>query len=185
MDTVTAVKKLIIENITDKYTEQIESLLTMAQTNLVTDHTTCKKAIDLYIQAKKIESLIETTRKLIKSPYLEVINFIDTSAQKTTKELTKIQEALQEQIDSFCLNNDENIISALGTATIKNKTTWVIHSHTELPPEVISARHEQIRRAIAPKIHDMLKAGATKIPGIMVSEDEIVQITTNRKAMEG
>jgi len=185
MKAITAIKGLIKESIIDKYNKQIEILFEEAQNSKITDHATCKKAIDLYIQAKKIESLIETTRKLLRNPYLEIVNFTDSVAQNELKPLATIQSHLQSQIDDFCLENDENVTSTLGTAKIKNKTTWMIHNHTQLPTEIIDARYEQIKKAIAPKIHDMVKAGVTIIPGIMMSKDETVQITTNKKTIEG
>ena len=122
MKAITAIKGLIKESIIDKYNKQIEILFEEAQNSKITDHATCKKAIDLYIQAKKIESLIETTRKLLRNPYLEIVNFTDSVAQNELKPLATIQSHLQSQIDDFCLENDENVTSTLGTAKIKNKT---------------------------------------------------------------
>lgn len=145
------------------------------ETFVVTCEDTAKQALSYSLQARKLKSRIEESRKEIVRPHIDFQKAVMKFAKDFNDKLDSIETRLHIKVADWMKSQKENPFTYVdeievedGKISIKKSWDFEIDDPTIVPPAFLKPDEDSIKKAIA--------SGVRKIPGVRIFSYETTSL---------
>lgn len=145
------------------------------ETFVVTCEDTAKQALSYSLQARKLKSRIEDSRKEIVRPHIDFQKAVMKFAKDFNEKLDNIESTLHVKIHDWMKKQKDNPFACVdelkvedGTITCKTNWDFEVQDDREVPREYLQVDAGAIEKAI--------KNGVRKIPGVRIFSYETTSL---------
>lgn len=139
----------------------LKGMVEIAENLHIHDLDTFKQALNMALQARRIDNEIEKARKEIVRPHLDFQKAVKTYADGIRLSLEKIEKTLTTKLEAF--DKLANVKVESGSMSPKSSWAYTIENKELLPAQFLSPDEK--------KIKDAIDAGVRHIEGVRIYEE--------------